>query len=119
MKEVVAKLETQNETPPQVVFMSVDPVRDTADVMKKYVGYFDERFVGITGELAAVHELTGSLGIVASFTANAEDPENYGVDHTASLLLIDPQKRVRAKISAPHETDNIVSDFLILSGVQS
>lgn len=119
MKNVASKLVEQNEEPPQIVFVSVDPVRDTSDVMKNYISYFNDEFVGITGELNAVHEMTRSLGIVASFTANDEDPENYIVDHTASLLLIDPQKRVRAKITPPHEADTIIADYLTVVGAPS
>lgn len=119
MKNVVAKVAEQQQTQPQIVFMSVDPVRDTSEIMKNYISFFDKEFVGITGDMNAVHSLTSSLGIVASFTANSEDPENYIVDHTASLLLIDPQKRVRAKISAPHVAETIVADYLTLIGAPS
>lgn len=119
MKDVVAKLEEQQQTPPQIVFVSVDPVRDTADIMKEYIGYFNDDFVGITGDINQVHDLTSSLGIVASFTANADDPENYGVDHTASLLLIDPQRRVRAKVTPPHDATKIIADFLTMTAAPS
>lgn len=114
MKNVVAGLEEQNAQVPQVVFVSVDPVRDTSEIMKEYIGYFNEDFIGITGDVNAIHELTRSLGIVASFTANPEEPENYSVDHTASLLLIDPQRRVRAKITPPHEAEAIATDYLAI-----
>ena len=119
LKTAVAQLAEQNQPIPQIVFVSVDPVRDTSDVMKQYIGYFNDEFVGITGELNKVHELTRSLGIVATFTANDADPDNYIVDHTASLLLIDPQRRLRAKVTPPHEADNIVADFLTLIAAPS
>lgn len=119
MKNVVSKVSEQQQTVPQIVFMSVDPVRDTSEIMKNYISFFDEEFVGITGDMNAVHALTRSLGIVASFTANSDDPESYIVDHTASLLLIDPQKRVRAKISAPHIAETIVADYLTMIGAPS
>lgn len=119
MKDVVAKVEEQQQVPPQIVFVSIDPVRDTSDIMKKYIGYFNEDFVGITGDVNKVHELTSSLGIVASFTANESDPDNYGVDHTASLLLIDPQRRVRAKVTPPHEADKIIADYLTMISAPS
>lgn len=115
MKNVVEKLTAADEqTIPQIVFVSVDPVRDTSDIMKNYISFFDESFVGITGDVNNVHNMTRALGIVASFTANDTEPDNYLVDHTASLLLIDPQRRVRAKISPPHEADTIVTDYLTL-----
>lgn len=119
MKNVVSKISEQNGIKPQIVFMSVDPVRDTSAIMKNYISFFDEEFVGITGDMNAVHSLTSSLGIVASFTANTEDPENYLVDHTASLLLIDPKKRLRAKISAPHVAETIAADYLAIVSAPS
>ena len=119
MKNVASKLAEQNQEPPQIVFVSVDPMRDTSEIMKNYISYFDEEFIGITGELTSVHAMTSALGIVASFTANDADPDNYIVDHTASLLLIDPQKRMRAKISPPHEAETIVADYITLLGAPS
>ncbi len=111
MKEVVAKLEADSLPPMQVVFMTVDPVRDTPEIMKNYVSFFSEEFVGISGDLNATHELTRALGVVAAFTANKEDPANYLVDHTASMLLVDPDLRVRAKFAPPHEAATIVEDY--------
>ena len=116
MKEVVTKLEADSSPPLQVVFMTVDPVRDTPEIMKNYIGFFNEDFVGISGDLNASNQLTRALGIVAAFTANNEDPKNYLVDHTASMLLIDPDLRVRAKFSPPHEAATIVEDFKTLMG---
>lgn len=114
MKEVVARLDSERHDPMQVAFFTVDPARDTAERMREYVGFFDEDFVGVTGELTPVLELTRSLGIVASFTAVDGQPDDYLVDHTASMLLIDPQRRVRAKFNAPHQIDSIVADYLVL-----
>lgn len=119
MKNVASKIAAQNGELPQIVFVSVDPVRDTSEVMKNYISFFNEEFVGITGELKDVHAMTRSLGIVASFTANKDDPENYLVDHTASLLLIDPERRLRAKISPPHVAETIVDDYLLMTNPPS
>ncbi len=119
MKNTLSKLAEQNKELPQIVFVSVDPMRDTSEVMKNYISFFDEDFVGITGDLNDVHAMTRSLGIVAAFTANKEDPENYLVDHTASLLLIDPQRRLRAKISAPHVAETIAADYITMLGAPS
>ncbi len=111
MKDVVKQLESVDVPQPQTVFVSVDPNRDTPEVMKRYIGYFNPEFVGVTGELNEVHKFTKSLGIVTAFTAREDDPTQYDVDHTASMLLIDPEQRVRAKLSAPHTADSIVSDY--------
>ena len=119
MKDVVKGIEEQGQEPPQIVFVSIDPARDTADIMKQYIGYFSDEFVGITGDVNKIHEFSSSLGIVASFTANETDPDNYGVDHTASLLLVDPQRRLRAKVTPPHEAPKIIADYLTMISAPS
>ena len=119
MKGVVAELESRGIDPMQVAFVSVDPERDTPERMGEYVAFFDEDFVGVTGEMGDVHALTSALGIVASFTANENDPESYTVDHTASMLLIDPSLRVRAKFNPPHEVESIVADYVALTAALS
>ena len=114
MQEVVEQLKELNVPQPQTVFVTVDPKRDTPEVMKNYVNYFNSDFIGVTGELNEVHQLTRALGIVAAFTAHEDDPTQYDVDHTASMLLIDPQGRMRAKLTAPHTADTIVTDYVTI-----
>ena len=115
MNVVADELKASNTQPPQVVFVSVDPKRDTAEVLGKYMNFFNPTFKGITGELADVLELTGKLGIVASYTV-IEGTEDYLVDHTASMLLVDPEGRVRGKFSAPHKVETIVDDYKKIIG---
>ena len=110
MNSVADELEASNTQAMQVVFVSVDPKRDTAEVLGNYMNFFNPTFKGITGKLADVLALTGKLGIVASYTA-IEGTEDYLVDHTASMLLIDPAGRVRGKFSAPHKVKSIVDDY--------
>ena len=119
LKNMVAKLESQGQQAPQIIFVTVDPKRDTAEVMNQYIAYFNEDFIGITGEQNQIHDMTTQLGIVASFTANKEDPDNYIVDHSASLLLVDPQRRLRAKVSPPLDVDNIIADYLNVTSAPS
>ncbi len=114
MNSVVARLASTNIPPMQVLFVSVDPVRDTAEVLKPYMAHFNEEFVGVTGEFNDVHKLTTELGIIAAFSSNGDDANDYTVDHTASMLLIDPHRRVRAKFNAPHQVDSIVTDYTTL-----
>lgn len=114
MQDVVTQLEPIDVPQPQTVFITVDPKRDTPEVMKNYVGYFNKDFIGVSGELNDIHQLTRALGIVSVFRAREDDPATYDVDHTASMLLVDPQRRVRAKLTAPHSADTIVSDYTTL-----
>jgi len=99
---------------PQVVFVSVDPKRDTPEKLSQYVAFFDPTYIGLTGELNNIYELTRPMNIVVQFTADEENPESYTVDHTASIFLVDPELRVRGSFKVPHEADVIFDDYKTL-----
>ncbi|UCE88723.1 MAG: SCO family protein, partial [Pseudomonadota bacterium] len=97
----------------QMVFVSVDPDRDSPDKLKAYATYFNPEFIGVTGKPEQIDRLTGQLGILYGF----EDPdenENYAVNHSSQVLLVDPQARLRAVFSPPHEVQRVRSDFLAI-----
>lgn len=97
---------------PQIVLVSVDPERDTPEVMRSYVGNFGDGTLGVTGDLDELQKLTKSLGIF--FAKSFRDDGNYSVDHSAVVLVIDPDGRFHALFSAPHEIDNFVHDLPII-----
>lgn len=97
---------------PDVVFVSVDPDRDTPDALKQYVGYFNPEFTGVTGPMEELTPLTRALGILHRKAEDPRDPDNYLVDHSASILVINPQGRLQAVLSAPHQVETLASDFL-------
>ena len=90
----------------QVVFITVDPDRDTAEQLGQYVGYFDPRFIGLGGTIAQVESLASQIGAVFMYGEKSATGD-YIVDHTASIFLIDPQGRVVAVFAAPHQVDSI------------
>ena len=97
---------------PRIVLVSVDPERDTPDILEQYVAYFGAGNLGITGALEGVRALTQELGIY--FEKRESDDGNYLVDHSAAVLLIDPQGRFSALFSGPHVVDSYVHDLPIL-----
>lgn len=101
----------QQPEPFEIVFVSVDPNRDTPEVLKPYLGSFNTDVRGITGDLTNILELTRELGIVVAYHADEDDPSQYSVDHTSSILLVGPDSRIRAKFNVPHEAETIVSDY--------
>jgi protein SCO1/2 len=102
------------EHPVQGVFVSVDPERDHPERMADYVSYFHDDIVGVTGPDAEITRLTGPLGILAVKTPDPNDPDNYLVDHSASILLIDPKGRVSAVFGAPHDPLAMARDLATL-----
>jgi cytochrome oxidase Cu insertion factor (SCO1/SenC/PrrC family) len=77
------------------VFVSVDPKRDTDEVLKQYVHYFDPRIVALSGNLQQLKAVARQYG--ARFAYNGDTSgERYTVDHTASLYVIDTQGKLAA-----------------------
>jgi protein SCO1/2 len=91
----------------RLVLVSVDPERDTPERLGKYVAAFNPAFLGATGEISALAE---SLGVVYAKVPGAA-PSSYSVDHSSSVLLVDPRGRFYGVLAAPHVAQNIVEAF--------
>lgn len=73
------------------MFLTVDPARDTPDAIKPFVAAFHKRFVGLTGDEAAVSAMMKAYGIYArKVTTRDGGDENYLVDHFAVFYLFGP-----------------------------
>lgn len=94
----------------QMIFVSVDPERDSPQQLKDYVSYFNNDFIGLGGSLENISTLTRQMGI-AYFHDEPSAEGDYLVDHSASVFLIDPQGRVIAILSAPHNPEEIIRRF--------
>jgi protein SCO1/2 len=104
------------ESLPRIVLVSVDPTRDTPEVLGQYVEYFGEDNLAVTGDLAEIVKLTSALGIY--FEKSSTEGENYTVNHSAAVLVINPQAEFSALFSAPHLVENYVHDLPIIMGKQ-
>ncbi len=94
----------------QVVFVSVDPLRDTPDVLEAYLKYFDEAFQGVSGAQQGIDSLTRQFG--AAYMKEPETtPGQYLVSHTSSIFLVDPYGQLLAAFSPPHYPNTIVAQF--------
>lgn len=69
------------------VFVTVDPERDTVDILKDYVDYFDPRIIGLTGELANVEAMTKSRFV--SFEKIPGEGDSYAMQHPSLIYLVD------------------------------
>jgi protein SCO1/2 len=92
------------------VFISVDPKRDSLDHLKQYVGYFHPDFLAATGEKAAIDALARQVGAIYMFDGDTEGDE-YIVNHSATVVLIDPQGRWVARFNPPHSAAGIAEQF--------
>ncbi|TCK18788.1 protein SCO1/2 [Thiogranum longum] len=114
LKRVETLLEADGVTPlPRVLFVSVDPARDTPEVLASYVAYFHPAFVGVTGEDAELKRLTRQLGILYGRSPGETD-KDYLVDHSAAIILFNPEGHYQALFNVPHDPQKIAADFVAI-----
>lgn len=76
----------------QAIFISIDPERDTGQVLKTYTEFFDPRILGLTGSPALVRRAADNFKIrYAKVREPGADPGRYAVDHSAGMILLGPQ----------------------------
>ena len=93
----------------QYVFISVDPNRDTPASLGDYVSYFGAKFIAATGSEKALKQLADPLGV--KFGRGVGTDTEYLVNHSSTMLLIDPQAQYYARFRAPHYAEDIVEGF--------
>lgn len=94
---------------PQVYFISVDPARDTLPNLAAYVQYFDKDFTGVTGSEKMLQALALQTSAVFMKAPAASGSENdYLMDHSSALLMINPQGQLVAFINPPHTAASIL-----------
>jgi protein SCO1/2 len=97
----------------QVVFISVDPARDTPERIAIFMRAFDSRFVGLTGTLAEIETIASQFGIFFARSAGGTD-ENYTVDHTSVVTVVDPGGYVRLVFPYDTSADDMAADMAYL-----
>ncbi len=93
----------------QGIFISVDPKRDSPELLKKYVTYFDPAFLGVTGDARQLKALAGQMGARYSiaYSWESKGEMDYLVDHTAALYLVDSQARLYTVFEPPYGPEEV------------
>ena len=94
----------------QTIMVTVDPETDTSKRLSNYVTYFDPEFIGLTTDKETTAEFGKQLGILF-IKRQVDGSDNYEVDHSASIILINPQGQWAGVIGAPHKADTISADL--------
>lgn len=106
----------------QVILVSVDPNRDTLEKLSQYIAYFNPAFKALRAEHDVLFPFSRSLGLMYAITDNQstiKNQESYWVDHSASLVLINPEGKVEAVFKpeqavgeVPHiDSKKLLSDY--------
>jgi len=111
-------IEMEGNAPIQVVFISVDPNRDTVARLNEYIGFFNSEFIGVTGEHAQLFPLVRSMGMMYAISDSTDNP-NYLVDHSGSVVVLNPlgqvigrfKPEIKAGQLAISDVDQIIADM--------
>jgi protein SCO1/2 len=99
LNDFVANLEGTEAEDTQVVMVTVDPARDTPAQLASYVPYFNPDFTGVTGEFMDIYRFATALN--TPFRKVMGEGDNYQVDHSANVVLINPRGDYHGFFKAP------------------
>jgi protein SCO1/2 len=107
-------------TRPRLLFVSVDPERDTPDRIGEYAHAFHKDTLAATADIPALEAFARSLSLVFMKVPAPEGApaDQYSVDHSAALAVFDPQARMAGVIAPPLDPQAIAADLLALTNAR-
>jgi protein SCO1/2 len=109
MRKVSQALRTKAEDL-RFIFVTVDPDRDTPELLKEYLGYFDPNFIGLTGSKEALEQVWKAYGVYRS-VIETDSQEAYLVEHTARVYVINREGNLMMTYPFGSKAENIVEDL--------
>lgn len=94
----------------QVIFITLDPARDTEDVLKKFIPTFNSSFLGLTGTESDIDKVANQLKIFNK-KVNDGSKAGYTIDHSAGLYVIDKKGSIKLHISNAQKPEDLASDL--------
>jgi len=111
---VYRKLTPADRDNVRVLFVTLDPARDTAEKLGEYVPFFEASFVGLTGDAAKIAAIAKAYGVFyQKAPSDSNDPETYMIDHSTETFVIDSSGKLRMvfRLDQLPESDRVVADI--------
>lgn len=105
MRNLLSQLPPSVREQLQLILVSADPIRDTPEALRTYLGYYRAGFKGLTGEMSQLQKLSKALGLPFVPAVNTEG--DYSVSHSGNLAIIGPDGDLRGHIRAPLKLDGL------------
>ncbi|WP_372860944.1 SCO family protein [Spongiibacter sp.] len=112
LKLFYQELEPEVQLDTQVWLASVDPARDTPEQLRSYLEFFHPAFRGITGDFLEIHRFATALNIPFAKVPGGGD--DYMVDHSANIALVNPQGHSLGFFKAPLDISKLKRSFLTI-----
>lgn len=114
LNDTYSKLKDSEKERLQIVMISLDPERDTVEKLGEYVPYFNAEFTGVTGNQRAIRLLAAELNI--AFNPVPLSGDDYTIDHSTQLVLINPMGHYHGFFKAPHTEITMRSTWRSIAG---
>ena len=114
LNDTYSKLKDRERERMQIVMISIDPERDTVEKLAEYVPYFNNEFIGVTGNKHLIKRLTAELNV--AYNKVPLDSDDYTVDHSSQLVLINPKGHYHGFFKAPHSEIMLRSTWRSIDG---
>ena len=110
LSSAFSKLEAQELERVTALFVSLDPDRDTPEILGKYTGYFHPNIIGVTDRIEVIDQITENYGIAYEKNELASSPIGYVINHSLDILVIDQQGRLlESRIKPAASAEDIVA----------
>ncbi|MAM69997.1 MAG: SCO family protein [Gammaproteobacteria bacterium] len=96
----------------QVIMVSVDPQRDTPEKLREYVGYFNDDYLGLSGEYIDLFNFASQLNIAFAYVPG--NGENYLVNHSGEIALINPNGHFHGFFKMPHNPESMATNYEVI-----
>lgn len=106
--------ESDGHPPFDVALFTVDPERDTPEVLAEFVNYFHPDFVGVTGEHRELAALAREVSVAFAKVPSDSDPDGYVVDHTGNIVIFNPRGHYHGYIRLPHTPERVLTAYRTL-----
>ena len=114
LNDTYSKLKERERERMQIVMFSIDPERDSVEKLAEYVPYFNNEFIGVTGNKHLIKRLTAELNV--AYNKVPLDSDDYTVDHSTQLVLINPKGHYHGFFKAPHSEIMLRSTWRSIDG---
>lgn len=106
---------------PRVLFVSVDPERDSPDRIGEYAHAFHKDTLAATADIPSLENFTRSLSLVFAKVpaGNGAPDDQYSVDHSATMAVLDPQGRMTGVVQPPFDPAAIAADLAALTAASA
>ena len=112
LSEIANNLKT-NINSTNIIFITLDPERDTQKHLKEYIQYFDKNIIGVTGSIKDLKKMANNLNVF--FEKKLTSKSNYILNHTATVFMIDKEGNYRGTIAWGENKKSIMQKIIKLS----